>query len=50
MHSTSYGKPERRRLGRWRPALHGAFWLAELAAIVLVWSYAVTLMLAEGVL
>jgi len=50
MHSTSYGKPERRRHGRWRPAWHGAFWLAELAAIALVWYFAVTLMLAEGVL
>ncbi|WP_332877797.1 hypothetical protein [Massilia sp. S19_KUP03_FR1] len=50
MYSTRYGKPERRRLGRWRRAWHRAFWLAELAAIVLVWYYAVTLMLAEGLL
>lgn len=50
MHSTSYGKPERRRLGVWRRAWHGAFWLAEIGAILLVWYYALTLMVVEGVL
>lgn len=50
MYSTSYDKPERRHLGRWRTLWHGTFWLAELAAIVLVWYYAVMSMLAEGVL
>lgn len=50
MHAKFFGKPERRRLGRWRTACHGGVWLAEATAIVLVWYYAVTLMLAEGVL
>jgi len=50
MHAKLDGKPERRRLGRWRTACCDAFWTAMLVAVLLVWSYAMTLMRAEGVL
>jgi len=50
MYAKLVGKPERRRLGRWRAACCDAFWTGVIAAVLLVWYHAVTLMLAEGVL
>lgn len=50
MQAKLYGKPERRRLGRWRTTCYRSFWIAEMLAVLLVWYYAIKLMLAEGLL
>jgi len=50
MYAKLYGRPERRRLGRWRTACHDALWTGMIAAILLVWYSAITLMRVEGVL
>jgi hypothetical protein len=50
MYAKLNGRPERRRLGRWRAAWRDAFWAGMMGAILLVWYQAIVMMLAEGVI